>query len=97
MEIMFCTEARVESIKQKWLWVISKFAEVYMNVGQIAEDDPRRIIHCLKVRLVLSVVSSVYYLRYPLMILDSAMWAVLNVAVAVEYSVGSCPIDAKPY
>ena len=59
------------------------------NAKKIAKDDPRRIIHSLKMALALTLVSLFYYIR-PLY--DgfgvSGMWAVLTVVVVFEFSVG---------
>ena len=66
-----------------------KCAVMAKNVKQIAEADPRRIIHSLKMGLALTLVSLFYYIR-PLY--DgfgvSGMWAVLTVVVVFEFSVG---------
>ena len=59
------------------------------NMKKLAKDDPRRIIHSLKMALALTLVSMLYYIR-PLY--DgfgvSGMWAVLTVVVVFEFSVG---------
>ncbi|XP_021892436.1 aluminum-activated malate transporter 8 [Carica papaya] len=58
-------------------------------VKKLAQDDPRRVTHSLKVGLALTLVSLLYYTR-PLY--DgfgvSGMWAVLTVAVIFEFTVG---------
>ncbi|XP_057523820.1 aluminum-activated malate transporter 8-like [Amaranthus tricolor] len=60
------------------------------NMKKLAKDDPRRIIHSLKMALALTLVSMLYYIR-PLY--DgfgvSGMWAVLTVVVVFEFSVGA--------
>ncbi|KAJ8426538.1 hypothetical protein Cgig2_003659 [Carnegiea gigantea] len=60
------------------------------NVKKMAKDDPRRIIHSLKVALALTLVSLFYYIR-PLYagFGVSGMWAVLTVVVVFEFSVGA--------
>lgn len=59
------------------------------NVQKFGKDDPRRIIHSLKVGFALTLVSMLYYVR-PLY--DSfgvtGMWAILTVVVVFEFSVG---------
>ncbi|KAK9275734.1 hypothetical protein L1049_023002 [Liquidambar formosana] len=52
--------------------------------------DPRKVIHCLKVGMALTVVSLVYYLR-PLNegVGKNAMWAVMTVVVVFENNVGA--------
>ncbi|CAM0904696.1 unnamed protein product [Alopecurus aequalis] len=60
------------------------------NVGEIAREDPRRVVHSLKVGLALALVSVVYFVT-PLFnsLGDSTMWAVLTVVVVMEYTVGA--------
>ncbi|KAK7312683.1 hypothetical protein VNO77_36742 [Canavalia gladiata] len=57
---------------------------------EIAQDDPRRVIHSLKVGLAISLVSLFYYYQplYENFGL-SAMWAVMTVVVVFEYTVGA--------
>ncbi|KAK6944122.1 Aluminum-activated malate transporter [Dillenia turbinata] len=67
-----------------------KVLELAKYTKKIGKDDPRRVIHSLKVGLALTFVSLFYYTR-PLY--DgfgiSAMWAVLTVVVVFEFSVGA--------
>ncbi|KAG5084015.1 hypothetical protein JHK82_054181 [Glycine max] len=60
------------------------------SITKIGKDDPRRVIHSLKVAIALTFVSLVYYSR-PLY--DgfgvAGMWAVLTVVVVFEFSVGA--------
>lgn len=60
------------------------------KIKKLAKDDPRRVIHSLKMALALTLVSLFYYVR-PLY--DgfgvSGMWAVLTVVVVFEFSVGA--------
>ncbi|KAA8544344.1 hypothetical protein F0562_022388 [Nyssa sinensis] len=66
---------------------VVEFARTAKKVGQ---DDPRRIIHALKVGLAMTSVSMFYYFN-PLEdgFGDSTMWAVLSVIVVFEFSVGA--------
>ena len=79
-----------------WSWFKGLVEKLRSNVVEIArmakkigEDDPRRLIHSLKVGLAITIVSLVYYFD-PLF--DgfgiSAMWAVITVIVVFEFSVG---------
>lgn len=65
-------------------------------VKKLAQDDPRRVTHSLKVGLALTLVSLLYYTR-PLY--DgfgvSGMWAVLTVAVIFEFTVGKLLSNSK--
>ncbi|XP_060169930.1 aluminum-activated malate transporter 2-like [Lycium barbarum] len=62
------------------------------NVKQIAEDDPRKVVHSVKVGLAIAIVSLFYYFE-PLYNYEgfgvSSMWAVLTVVVVFEFSVGA--------
>ncbi|PSR86446.1 Aluminum-activated malate transporter like [Actinidia chinensis var. chinensis] len=70
------------------LW--SKFVSVATKAKKLGQDDPRRIVHSLKVGLAITLVSLFYYFE-PLYdgLGVSAMWAVLTVVVVFEFSVGA--------
>ncbi|EOY33299.1 hypothetical protein QUC31_019015 [Theobroma cacao] len=79
----------------QWLKALPKeFCAKVMGIAKMAkklgQDDPRRIIHSLKVGLALTLVSLFYYFK-PLYdgFEDSALWAVLTVVVVFEFSVGA--------
>lgn len=78
--------ARVRALPGKAKDKVVKFGK---RVEKLGKDDPRRVIHSLKVGLALSLVSLIYYWR-PLY--DgfgmSGIWAVLTVVVVFEFSVG---------
>lgn len=63
--------------------------EIAKKAKKMGEDDPRRIMHSLKVGLALTLVSLFYYFR-PLYegFGVEAMWAILSVVVVFEFSVG---------
>lgn len=80
-----------------WSWLkllLEKFrtkvSEIASDTKKLGKDDPRRLIHSLKVGFALSIVSIFYYYQ-PLY--DnfgvSAMWAVMTVVVVFEYTVGT--------
>lgn len=56
---------------------------------EIGVDDPRKVIHCFKVGIALTIVSLLYYMR-PLYegVGGNAMWAIMTVVVIFEYTVG---------
>uniref|UniRef100_A0A453S7E3 Aluminum-activated malate transporter 10 n=1 Tax=Aegilops tauschii subsp. strangulata TaxID=200361 RepID=A0A453S7E3_AEGTS len=60
-------------------------------VWKVGADDPRRVVHGLKVALALALCSVFYYV-HPLYDFTggNAMWAVLTVVVVFEYTVGAC-------
>ncbi|KAJ3673214.1 hypothetical protein LUZ60_006588 [Juncus effusus] len=67
----------------------SMMIEFLKKMKKIGKNDPRRIIHAIKVGLALTLVSTTCYVT-PLF--DgfgvSAIWAVLTVVVVMEYTVG---------
>ncbi|KAM6595774.1 hypothetical protein CsatA_006298 [Cannabis sativa] len=69
---------------------ISKVCKIGKDTKELGKDDPRRVIHSVKVGIALSLVSIFYYYQ-PLY--DnfgvSAMWAVMTVVVVFEYTVGA--------
>ncbi|CAI0544003.1 unnamed protein product [Linum tenue] len=70
--------------------VKNKIAGFMNSLIELARDDPRRVIHSLKVGIALSFVSVFYY--YQPLYDDfgvSAMWAVMTVVVVSEFSVGA--------
>ncbi|PHU09778.1 Aluminum-activated malate transporter 10 [Capsicum chinense] len=60
------------------------------NAWSLAVNEPKKVVHCFKVGLALSLVSVFYYMR-PLYdgVGGNAMWAVMTVVVVFEYTVGS--------
>ncbi|KAA8549958.1 hypothetical protein F0562_001634 [Nyssa sinensis] len=68
----------------------SEVVEVTREAKKLGKDDPRRIIHSLKVGLAINLVSLFYYFG-PLYegFGISAMWAVITVVVVFEFSVGA--------
>ncbi|WCJ34187.1 Aluminum-activated malate transporter 8 [Euphorbia peplus] len=83
-------------LTRAWGWfkaLPSRFMAKVINVGKsikkLGQDDPRRVIHSLKVGLALTLVSLLYYSRT---LFDgfgvAGMWAVLTVVVVFEFTVG---------
>ncbi|RDY08005.1 Aluminum-activated malate transporter 2 [Mucuna pruriens] len=70
--------------------VKEKVLSICRLTKEIAQDDPRKVIHSLKVGLSISLVSLFYYYQplYENFGL-SAMWAVMTVVVVFEYTVGA--------
>ncbi|CAK7335798.1 unnamed protein product [Dovyalis caffra] len=66
---------------------VSKFLKKAWDLGV---DDPRKVIHCLKVGTALAVVSLFYFMR-PLYegVGGNAMWAIMTVVVVFENTVGA--------
>ncbi|XP_075478622.1 aluminum-activated malate transporter 2-like [Primulina tabacum] len=80
-----------------WLWIkgivakmMAKIDEIAKQTEKMAKDDPRKLIHSLKVGITLTLVSLFYYFQ-PLYsnFGVSAMWAVMTVVVVFEFSVGA--------
>jgi hypothetical protein len=84
------------AVTRAWGWLKSlpeklwaKVDEVAKDIKKLGRDDPRRIIHSLKVGLALTLVSLFYYTR-PLYygFGENAIWAVITVILVLEFSVG---------
>nr|KYP38733.1 hypothetical protein KK1_040006 [Cajanus cajan]KYP44784.1 hypothetical protein KK1_033703 [Cajanus cajan] len=63
---------------------------IYSFADKVSKEDPRRIVHALKVGIALTLVS-LLYLMEPLFkrIGKNAMWAVMTVVVVMEFTVGN--------
>ncbi|KAF2302523.1 hypothetical protein GH714_037019 [Hevea brasiliensis] len=72
-----------------WTWFKTKVTDFGRCWKKLGKDDPRRVIHSLKVGLAIALVSIFYYYQ-PLYenFGVSAMWAVMTVVVVFEFSVG---------
>ncbi|KAG6682239.1 hypothetical protein I3842_13G128600, partial [Carya illinoinensis] len=70
------------------LWAMAvEFANKMKKLGQ---DDPRRIIHSLKVGVAITLVSLFYYVRQLFdRFGENGIWAVLTVVLVFEFSVGA--------
>ncbi|XAR70133.1 hypothetical protein NMG60_11026901 [Bertholletia excelsa] len=68
----------------------SKAWNFLKKAWDLAADDPRKVVHSLKVGIALTVVSIIYYMR-PLYegVGGNAMWAIMTVVVIFEYTVGA--------
>ncbi|XP_065862879.1 aluminum-activated malate transporter 10 [Euphorbia lathyris] len=67
-----------------------KVWKFFQNAKNIGKNDPRKVFHCLKVGMALTIVSIFYYMK-PLYegVGGNAMWAIMTVVVVFENSVGS--------
>ncbi|KAK4391560.1 Aluminum-activated malate transporter 12 [Sesamum angolense] len=68
----------------------TRTGSAWRTVCRVGQDDPRRLIHSLKVGLSLTLVS-LLYLMEPLFqgIGQSAIWAVMTVVVVLEFTAGA--------
>ncbi|XP_073317318.1 aluminum-activated malate transporter 8-like [Primulina huaijiensis] len=84
--IVSCTH---DYLKGTVTTLMSRLVEFAKTTKKIGEDDPRRIVHSMKVGLALTLVSLLYYFR-PLYdgFGEAGMWAILTVVVVFEYTVG---------
>ncbi|KAK4414766.1 Aluminum-activated malate transporter 8 [Sesamum alatum] len=84
-----CIGCVCDSLKSMFEKLKSKVMEIAKQTRKIGEDDPRRIVHAIKVGLALTFVSLFYYVR-PLYngFGQAGMWAILTVVVVFEFSVG---------
>lgn len=76
----------------------AKVAEMARNIKKVGQDDPRRVIHSLKVGAALALVSMLYYYQ-PLYCNFgvTAMWAMMTVVVVFEFSVGKSSQEPWPF
>ncbi|KAK9280012.1 hypothetical protein L1049_013697 [Liquidambar formosana] len=97
MEVASSNHEHAGPYNRGWLWLkalpkklVAKVVEAARKAKKLGQDDPRKIIHSLKVGLALALVSLFYYCR-PLY--DAfgvnATWAVLTVVVVFEFYVGA--------
>ncbi|KAI5601199.1 hypothetical protein BDE02_01G076700 [Populus trichocarpa] len=70
--------------------LVLKVWKFLKRAWDIGVDDPRKVIHCLKVGMALTVVSLFYFMR-PLYkgVGGNAMWAIMTVVVVFENTVGA--------
>lgn len=102
MEMGSANNEKTGILARGWWWIkdlhnksLAKVVEIARQTKKIGQDDPRRVIHSLKVGLALTLVSLFYYFQ-PLYksFGVSAMWAVMTVVVVFEFSVGKLPTVA---
>ncbi|KAJ9184576.1 hypothetical protein P3X46_004288 [Hevea brasiliensis] len=96
MEIESATQEKAGPFTRGWNWLKAlpdkskaKVMNVAKSMRKLGQDDPRRVIHSLKVGLALTLVSLLYYSRT---LYDgfgiAGIWAVLTVVVVFEFTVG---------
>lgn len=68
--------------------------KLWLSALEVGREDPRRLIHALKVGVALTLVSFLYLLE-PLFegVGRNAMWAVMTVVVVLEFTAGDCSLD----
>ncbi|GLT81232.1 hypothetical protein SLA2020_526270 [Shorea laevis] len=91
-------EGESEGGKEKWKKHIHVSAEkikkfprfLWERIWKVGRDDPRRVIHSVKVGLALTLVSLLYLVE-PLfkVVGDNAIWAVMTVVVVLEFTAGA--------
>lgn len=87
---------KISFFMKGWLWLrevsvrlLAKLDEVARHTIKMVKDDPRRLIHSLKVGSSVTLVSLLYYFQALYSSFGvSAMWAVMTVVVVFEFSVG---------
>ncbi|KAK4396593.1 Aluminum-activated malate transporter 8 [Sesamum angolense] len=84
-----CIGCLCDSLKAMLGKFKAKVMEIVKQTKKIGEDDPRRMVHAIKVGLALTFVSLFYYIR-PLYdgFGQAGMWAILTVVVVFEFTVG---------
>ncbi|KAJ0972755.1 hypothetical protein J5N97_020714 [Dioscorea zingiberensis] len=78
-------ECLVSPFRKLWLATVS----FCRKMKKLADDDPRRVLHSLKVGIALTIVSTLYYVT-PMFkgFRSSTIWAVLTVVLVLEFTVG---------
>jgi hypothetical protein len=94
-EILVPDEAKTSSrimifLKAFIVGLASKVWKFLHKAWDIGVDDPRKVIHCLKVGIAVTVVSFFYYVRplYDSFGKADAVWAIMTVVVVFENTVG---------
>lgn len=72
------------------------------NIWKLGKDDPRRVIHSIKVGLSLTLLSLIYLLQ-PLFkqsgvlkdIADNVLWALMTVVVVLQFTAGKLSLQAN--
>ncbi|CAE6215653.1 unnamed protein product [Arabidopsis arenosa] len=67
-----------------------KMKKILKNLWNVGKEDPRRVIHAMKVGVALTLVS-LLYLMEPFFkgVVKNALWAVMTVVVVLEFSAGA--------
>lgn len=89
MEVETGGSQKVGVFASGWLRIKGLAQNLAAQTEKTARDDPRRLIHSLKVALGLTIVSLFYYFQ-PLYrsFGESTMWAIMTVIIVFEFSVG---------
>ncbi|AED95402.1 unnamed protein product [Arabidopsis thaliana] len=76
--------------RKKGLNLPKKMKKILRNLWNVGKEDPRRVIHALKVGVALTLVS-LLYLMEPFFegVGKNALWAVMTVVVVLEFSAGA--------
>ncbi|KAF9665347.1 hypothetical protein SADUNF_Sadunf16G0113300 [Salix dunnii] len=85
----FFTRGR-RSLKALTVQFKVKMLDMASNIKKLGQDDPRRVIHSLKVGLAITLVSIICYYQPLYSNFDeTAIWAIMTVVVVFEFSVGA--------
>ncbi|KAM5561648.1 hypothetical protein ABKV19_022310 [Rosa sericea] len=78
------------ALKGLIMGLVLKVCNFFRKAWDLGQNEPKKVIHCLKVGMALTVVSLFYYMR-PLYegMGGNAMWAVMTVVVVFENTVGA--------
>ncbi|KAJ6299772.1 hypothetical protein OIU76_020706 [Salix suchowensis] len=85
----FFTQGR-RSLQALAVQFIVKMVDLASSIKKLGQDDPRRVIHSLKVGLAITLVSIICYYQPLYSSFDeTAIWAIMTVVVVFEFSVGA--------
>lgn len=97
MEMAMARTGDTAKTNGDWEKRIQKFAQkvkrypglLWQKIWKLGREDPRRVIHSLKVGISLTLVSLLYLLEPLFMgIGQNAIWAVMTVVLVLEFTVG---------
>lgn len=88
-----CSESKGDKDIKLTVYFVKKLTttciSLWQNALKVEREDPRRVVHALKVGIALTLVSFLYLLE-PLFkgVGENAMWAVITVVVVLEFTAG---------
>ncbi|KAK7830158.1 aluminum-activated malate transporter 1 [Quercus suber] len=81
------SEWRKPLLRQSW---DNKVYRVARKIKKVGQDDPRRIVHGLKVGLAITLASLLFYVKQFDDLFDQdGIWAVMTIVLVLEFSVGA--------
>ena len=75
-------------LRQSW---DNKVYRVARKIKKVGQDDPRRIVHGLKVGLAITLASLLLFYTKPFKLVDqqNGIWAIMTIVLIFEFSAGN--------